>query len=221
MRPKPRPHGESASPAGQGTDKWLLVGLAGAGLAVLVAATAIGFAVAFGGSGSADAAAALDAAGCTLTTKPALRGVHSVTTPTGTSKAWKTNPPTSGPHYKTPAIWGAYTQPLNLAQLVYNLEDGGIYILYGPSVPDATVAQLRSFYDDHPRGTILAPLPSLGDRIALGAWTRENAGDSTNGTAHLAKCTAFDRDAFAAFFHEFQFRGPQRFPADSLLPGHN
>lgn len=189
----------------------------------MLVAVAIGIAVAFGGGGggSADLAAALESAGCTLTTKPALPGEHSVTSPDGASPTWNTDPPTSGPHYEVPAIWGAYTEPVNTAQFVHNLEHGGIFILYGPKVPDATVAELRSFYDDHTRGTILAPFPSLGDQIALGAWTTESADQPEDGTAHLAKCTAFDQDAFSTFFDELQFRGPERFPADTLLPGHN
>ena len=142
-------------------------------------------------------------------------------TPTGTSPLWNTNPPTSGPHYEIPAVYGSYTAPLNLAQLVHNLEHGGIYILYGPGVPDATVAQLQSFYDNHTRGTILAPLPSLGNKIAHGAWTTKDANDPTNGTAHLAKCTSFDEKAFGTFFDDFQFQGPERFPPNTLLPGHN
>jgi uncharacterized protein DUF3105 len=221
MPPKPRPHGRSRPSAPhRGTDRKLLVILGATGLA-LVVAVAVGAVVAFGGSSSASAAAALDKAGCTLLEKPALRGVHSITTPTGTSPLWNTNPPTSGPHYEIPAVWGAYTQPVNMAQLVHNLEHGGIYILYGPKVPGSTVAQLRSFYDAHTRGTILAPLPSLGDEIALGAWTTKDANDPANGTAHLAKCTSFDQDAFAAFFDQLQFQGPERFPADTLLPGRN
>ena len=221
MPPKSRPHGKPRPPARHGgTDRKLLAILGAAGLA-LVVVVAVGAVVAFGGGGNANAAAALDKAGCTLLEKPALRGVHSITTPTGTSPLWNTSPPTSGPHYEIPAVWGAYTEPLNMAQLVHNLEHGGIYILYGPQVPDSTIAQLRSFYDDHTRGTILAPLPSLGDKIALGAWTTKDANDPTNGTAHLAKCTSFDQDAFAAFFDQFQFQGPERFPADTLLPGRN
>jgi hypothetical protein len=223
--PKPRPQRKQRQPAPRpGTDRRLLVGLAAAGLAALVAVGAgIAFAVGGGGNGngSADVAATLDAAGCTLVTKPALRGVHSITTPTGTSKLWNTNPPTSGPHYEIPAIWGAYTEPVSLAQLVHNLEHGGIYILYGPRVPETTVAQLRSFYESHTRGTVLAPLSTLGDRIALGAWTTKAASDPADGTAHLAKCATFDETAFVAFFDDFQFRGPERFPADTLLPGHN
>ena len=163
MPPKSRPHGKSRPPAPRGgTDRKLLVIFGATGLA-LVVAVAIGAVVAFGGS-STNAAAALDKAGCTLLEKPALRGVHSITTPTGTSPLWNTNPPTSGPHYEIPAVWGAYTEPLNMAQLVHNLEHGGIYILYGPQVPASTVAELRSFYNDHTRGTILAPLPSLGEQ---------------------------------------------------------
>jgi uncharacterized protein DUF3105 len=201
-------------------DKRLLAGIAAGGLVVL-ALLAVGALRAAGGGGGTDAAAALDAAGCTLTEKPALRGVHTITTPTGTSPLWDTSPPTSGPHYEIPVVWGSYTAPVNMAQLVHNLEHGGIYILYGPRVPRATVAQLTSFYEGHTRGTVLAPLPSLGDQIALGAWTTEKASDPTNGTAHLAKCTSFDEDAFAAFFDAFQFQGPERFPADTLLPGRN
>jgi hypothetical protein len=34
-------------------------------------------------------------------------------------------------------------------------------------------------------------------------------------------CGAFDEDAFAAFLDAYQFQGPERFPADQLLPGRN
>ncbi|HET8743865.1 MAG TPA: DUF3105 domain-containing protein, partial [Gaiella sp.] len=208
MPPKPRAQkkpGKPSAPSRQGADRRLLIGLGVAGLAVLVA-VAVGVVLASGGGSTANAAAALDSAGCTLIEKPALRGVHSITTPTGTSKVWNTDPPTSGPHYQIPAVWGAYTEPVNMAQLVHNLEHGGIYILYGPNVSDSTVAQLRSFYDGHTRGTILAPLPSLGDQIALGAWTTKSASDPADGTAHLAKCATYDETAFSAFFDQFQFR---------------
>lgn len=224
MPPKPRSRAASR-PSGprRGVDRRLLLGL-GVGGAAVLAAAAFGIAVAFGGGGgggTADVAGTFVAAGCTLTTKPAIPGDHTVTTPTGTSPKWNTSPPTSGPHYAVPAVWGEYTEPVNLAQLVHNLEHGGISILYGPRVPDSTVAELRSFYDDHTRGTVLAPQPSLGRTIALGAWTTRDAAHPADGLAHLARCTTFDQKAFAAFFRSFQFQGPERFPADTLLPGRN
>ena len=125
----------------------------------------------------------------------------------------------NGPHYQVPAIWGSYTDPLFPAQVVHNLEHGGIFIQYGPAVPKATLAQLQAFYNDHQNGTLLAPLPSLGAKIALGAWVTANASTPDVGVAHLAKCTRFDEKAFAAFFDNYQFQGPERFPASTLTPG--
>jgi len=220
MPPKPRPHGKPKPPgSSKGTDRRLLVIAAAAGVAVVVVA-GVALALANGGDdGPGDARAALEAAGCTLSATDALRGVHSITTPDGTSDEWNTDPPTSGPHYEVPVIWGTYTQPVNQAQLVHNLEHGGVAIQYGDEVPAATVAQLETFVQQNPRGTVLAPYPSLGNQIALGAWVTPDASKPEEGTAYLAKCTAFDQDAFDAFLDAYQFQGPERFPPDSLLPG--
>ena len=136
-------------------------------------------------------------------------------TPSGTSPKWNTDPPTSGPHYGIPAIFGIYEEELEIARVVHNLEHGGIYILYGKDVPDTTVNELRSFYDDHKTGTIMAPLDRLGDKFALGAWVVD--GDTDNG--FLAKCTSFDKDAVSTFFRSLQFRGPERFDPSQLQPG--
>jgi uncharacterized protein DUF3105 len=221
--PKPRPHGKSRpKPPGQshGMDRRLLAILAAAGVAVVVV-VAIALAVGLGGGDGpkGDARPALEAAGCTLTTVAALRGVHSITTPDGTSDEWNTDPPTSGPHYEVPVIWGTYTEPVNQAQLVHNLEHGGVAIQYGDEVSQETIDQLESFVQDNPRGTVLAPYPKLGDQIALGAWVTESANEPEKGTAYLAKCPAFDEVAFQAFLDAYQFQGPERFPADQLLPG--
>ena len=77
---------------------------------------------------------------------------------------------------------------------MHNLEHGGIFIQYGKDVPQATVDQLKSFYDEHQNGTLLAPLPSLGSKIALGAWTTKSASKPDDGTAYLAKCTDVRRE---------------------------
>ena len=53
----------------------------------------------------------------------------------------------------------SYTDPVNQAQLVHNLEHGGVAIQYGSDVPAATVQQLKAFVQDHPRGTVVAPYP--------------------------------------------------------------
>ena len=195
------------------------------GVAVLaIAAVALAFTLG-GGGRTGDARAALEAAGCTLTVKPAVPNVSDHTdfpNPDARSPKWNTDPPTSGPHYGFnpngtlgTVIWGAYDQEVELARLVHNLEHGGVYILYGKDVPDATVQQLRAFYDDHKTGTVLAPLNRLGDTFALGAWVVD--GDTHNG--FLAKCTTFDEGAASTFFRSLQFRGPERFDPSQLQPG--
>lgn len=231
MPPTPRPQGPKKKPnvkvpsppnsggTSSGMSRGMLIGLGALGL-VIVAAVAGYFVFAGGSSASADPTKLLESAGCTVqSVKSEKSNDHSILTPTGTSKKWNTNPPTSGPHFATPVVWGSYTEPVNLGQLVHNLEHGGIYILYGPKVPEATVVQLRTFYDGHRDATVLAPLPSLGDKIALGAWTTKSASQPDNGTAYLAKCTTFDDAAFAAFFKSYQGKGPERFPMVSLAPG--
>jgi hypothetical protein len=215
MPPKPRT--PSRRPTTTGRDRSQLLWIVG-GVALLVVGLLVWLLVGRGGGTTAaagDARTALEAAGCTLDVGVADQGVHSISTPDGTSDTWKTDPPTSGAHYQTPVIWGAYTDPVNMAQLVHNLEHGGIFILYGDEVSDATVAELTSFYGTRQNGTVLAPYDKLGDQIALGAWV----GTSDDAKTYLAKCSSFDQAAFDAFFDAFQFKGPERFPSSSLLPG--
>ena len=120
----------------------------------------------------------LEAAGCSFKSVKALEGVHSIQQPGGTSDKWNTDPPTTGPHYGIAAIFGIYEDELEIARVVHNLEHGGIFILYGEDVPDATVDELRAFYDDHKTGTIMAPLDRLGDEFALGAWVVDGEVDN-------------------------------------------
>jgi hypothetical protein len=192
------------------------VAIAGVVLGFVVVAALLGL---VGGGGGTDEAALrtkLEAAGCTFKSVKALEASHSITEPGGTSDRWNTDPPTNGPHYGIAGIFGIYEDELESARVVHNLEHGGVFILYGDDVPDATVDELRAFYDDHKIGTIMAPLDRLGDEFALGAWVVD--GDTDNG--FLAKCTDFDDDATSSFFSALQFRGPERFDPADLRPGH-
>jgi hypothetical protein len=192
--------------------------LAGGALAALAAVAVVFALVGTGGDRPSEESvqASLEAAGCTLQVVPAQPAEHSVVEPGGVSAKWNTNPPTTGPHYATAAIFGEYPEPLEQARVVHNLEHGGIFIQYGEDVSPAVVDQLRAFYNDHEVGTIMAPLPRLGDQFALGAWVAE--GEEANG--YLAKCSAFDEAAVSAFFEAFQFLGPERFDPSQLQPGH-
>ena len=205
-----------------GRQRTVLYAVAASGLVAL--AVVIGVLLFAGGSEGGDSSvqAAMEAAGCTLETKQAAPNAsdHSdVADPTERPEGWNTDPPSSGPHYGETAVYGAYDEPLEQARVVHNLEHGAVAIQYGPDVSEATVAEVRAFYDEDPRGLLLGPYEPLGDEIALTAWTDDSPTGGDRGEGHLAKCTEFDQEAFQAFLDAYRFKGPERFPADSMLPG--
>jgi hypothetical protein len=185
----------------------------------LVAILAIVGVVALLGIGGGDASAAdvradLRDAGCTMKVVKAVPNLsnHSdFPDPEARSPKWNTDPPTTGPHYGQTLQYNLYTEPIDIARLVHNLEHGGAYVLYGNKVPQATVSQLQQFYAEHETGTILAPYARLGKQIALGAWVLPGLPEASSdrGSGVLAKCSKFDEAAFSSFFDAFQFKGPE------------
>jgi hypothetical protein len=148
---------------------------------------------------------ALAAAGCRLETAPSQGREHVTSLPVGFH--YNTFPPTSGPHAPTPAIWGAYASPVPELALVHNLEHGGIVVQYGSRVPRSTVVRILDWYHGSPDATVVAPLPKLGGKIALTAWT------------HLATCTRFQSESYDSFRDAYRFRGPEQLPLSALVPG--
>ena len=185
--------------------------LAGLGAGAIVVVAILVVVLTRGGGGSKPKPAlltvnqALRAVGCIYANYPS-EGQRHVTSLTA-KVHYKTFPPTSGTHYSSPAIWNRYTEPVSLVQEVHNLEHGGVIVQYGDKVPQATVNKLTAFYDSSPNAMLLAPLPKLGNKIALTAWQ------------HLATCTRFDENAYAAFRDAFRGKGPERFPVSALTPG--
>jgi hypothetical protein len=211
--PRPRQQGprrrESRPSAGRSLTLDRRTLLAAGGVAVVVVAIVLAVTLTGGGGGGSSSATAaskdLAAAGCTYDSFASEGRGH--VSDINAKITYKTFPPTSGTHYDTPAVWNRYSDPLVLAQEVHNLEHGGVIVQYGDKVPQATVDQIVSFYDASPNAMLLAPLPRLGNKIALTAWT------------HLATCTRFDEKAFSSFRDAFRGKGPERFPVDMLKPG--
>ena len=175
----------------------------GVGAAIAVVAVVIALVTVLGGG--EDASAALTAAGCTDQTF-AAQGREHVTAP---KEGFEYNsfPPTSGPHHPQWALFNIYDRPVQQIRLIHDLEHGGVVVQYGDEVPQGTADQIRQWYLDDPTAKIVAPLPALGDKVALTAWT------------HLSLCPGFDEAAFNQFFDAYAFQGPERFPADRLQPG--
>ena len=222
--PRPKAPAQRRAPIDPGSEskqRLILYVFAGSGVVALL--VVVGMMVFGGGGDSTKVVDTMKTAGCTLESFKALAGAHSVATPDGTSKAWNTFPPTSGPHNGVAAVYGFYDEPLNQAQAVHNLEHGATVIQYGSSVPEAEVAKLREFYNESPNGVLVAKLPALKNKIVLQAWTtpdpKPGQTSSDPGRSYLAKCTRFDEAAFKAFRDAYRGKGPERFPVDSLTPG--
>jgi hypothetical protein len=229
--PKQRhaPH-KGLDPARQRT---IIYGVAAAGLVGL----AVVVIVLFAGGGNSKAgnpnavAAAMRAAGCTLTTSKASPSAQHITDFSQTV-TYSTYPPTSGRHYYLPAIWNNYSQVVDPRRAVHNEEHGGIDIWVGPKVSAAERQQISDFYYESPDGILVTPIENTaqgvkypahappGSKIYLTAWTVEiKNGNITNGKNIVAACPRFDEKAFAVFRDEFRGKGPERYPVSSLTPG--
>jgi hypothetical protein len=216
----PQRRSTPTDPAAAAQRRRLLL-LVGAG-ALVVAIAVFGF-VLLGGGGGVDERQAIEDAGGTLQSFPALPNApdHSDVPTLITKPKWNSNPPTSGPHYVEPAVWDFYDSPVPLVRTVHNLEHGGVVIHYGPQVPRAEVDKLRAFYLDDPNGLVVAPLASNKDKITLSAWTVPDdlVGSADRGRGWLATLPRFDEDAFSAFLEEHRFKGPERLDPAALTPG--
>jgi hypothetical protein len=214
-RRPPAPRTRSTPRDKEARRRTILYAAAGSGAVALVAAATL-LASAGGGGVSADPTAALEKAGCTYKVVRAAKAGEHVNN-LNAKPSWNTFPPSSGPHYPVPAVWGFYTEPVPLIRAVHNLEHGGIEIEWGNKVPKAEIDKVARFYNQSPNAMLSFPLPRLGNKIALVAWTQKPR--EVNGQGRVAECTHFDQPAFKAFRDAFRGFGPERFPIDQLRPG--
>jgi Protein of unknown function (DUF3105) len=217
----PQRRSTSSRPVAADGQRRKLYMIGGSGAVVLVAILAIVFLT--GGGGDDDERATLEAAGFTLQSFPALpnKSDHSDVPTLETKPKWNSSPPTSGPHYGVPAVWGSYDEQVPLVQSVHNLEHGGVVIHYGPDVPSAEVDKIREWYSMDPNGLIISPLSSNKNKITLSAWTAPGASSGTRdrGRGWLATGTKFNKDAFDAFVEAHRYKGPERLLPEQLAPG--
>jgi hypothetical protein len=187
----------------------ILYAIAGSGVVALIVVIAL--VVAGGGNGNAKAAAnALTAAGCQYKHYPALpRTPHYQTLNPSPPPSWNSFPPTSGRHYVQWVLWGDYTEPVPLIKEVHNLEHGGVIIQYGNKVPKSDITQINDLWQKDPNAMLIAPLPTLGNKIALTSW------------GQWAECTQFNQNAFKKFISAFRYHAPESgvFPKSALQPG--
>ena len=121
--------------------------------------------------------------------------------PEGTRIAYRTDPPTSGPHYDKVAEPRFYEQPVNPGYLVHNLEHGHVIIYYDPErTPEAALDYVRTLTRRY-RGVwdaVLAVPRSLENEVLiLTAWQ------------HMLRLETFDPAKVDAFVDAYRGRGPE------------
>lgn len=96
-----------------------------------------------------------------------------------------TEPPTSGDHASSPLPWRIYDSEVPDGVVIHNLEHGGIYISYNPSLPKEEVEKIKKlFFQPYsresfkPNKVILAPRASNESPIVMSSWTRSLEFDS-------------------------------------------
>lgn len=113
---------------------------------------------------------------------------------------YRTDPPTSGPHYGIPAQPGFYDAPVAPETLVHNLEHGQIVIWYDPDANDLIKRQIESLVGQEPTATVASPYEGLtGEEpdLVLTAW-RASQG-----------CELPSQEAVDDFRRRFQGRAPE------------
>jgi Protein of unknown function (DUF3105) len=205
--PKQRTSAPARGAEADARSRLILYGIAGAGLLGLVIVVLV-VVLAGGGTSAASAATTLRDAGCKYRkVKELPRSPHYQTLTPKTPPKWDSFPPTSGRHYVSPLVFGQYDQPVLEIQAVHNLEHGAVIVQYGDKVSARTADKITAWYREDPNAVVVAPLPKLGDKIALTAWTK------------WAECSKFDEKAFNAFRKAFRYKAPEKFPPDLLKPG--
>ena len=175
---------------------------------------ALASAIATLAAGGTDAVAM--ARSCTVRIYPGIPPHH--TKNLNLKPRYNSFPPTSGIHFDRTAKWNIYTSPIPQIALVHNLEHGGVVVQYGNKVPRATVGKIAAWYDKNSNGLIVAPLPTLGDKIALTAWNEPPySGPPVNaGHGYVETCTTFDESTYTSFITEHRYKGGERFPKSLL-----
>lgn len=213
-------------------NRTLLFGMAGSGVGLLIVVVA--FIALSGGKGSGTnglsdgkVAPLMKTAGCTFKTVNAYvpKGQSTHVNSLTQKLPWNTDPPSNGQHYPAWAVWGFYTEAINPRQVVHNEEHGGVISWWGTKVSQATVTQLREFYNEKPTGSFGTPYANLGSKVAITAWTGDPAKYQVNnyfGQGHVGVCPTYNaavKAAFEAFRDAYRGRGPEGVPLSSDKPG--
>jgi hypothetical protein len=208
----PQAYKAEASPR---RNQLIVIGIA---VVIVLALAAVGIGFIMSGGDDSSASGPTQTGDCTTETFDAQEAAHVEELPA--DYEYNSIPATSGLHSPVTAIWNLYDQPVPQINYVHNLEHGGMIVQYGSDASAEDIASLASWYQQDPRGLIVAPIaeeleeedPTLAGQIVVTSWT------------HMMRCGSFDEEALADFSDDFrgpQGDAPEKFQLDQLQQGAN
>ena len=128
-------------------------------------------------------------------------------------KPYNSNPPSSGAHFGQPANWGVYEYEVDDKIFIHNLEHGGVWIAYGPTVPPKAIEDLKEVVNEFGGSKIvMAPRSANDTDVALAVWRRVLKFNLAEGVLSDEQ-----KNQIRAFYRAFKNRGPEFVP--DTMPG--
>lgn len=113
---------------------------------------------------------------------------------------YNSNPPSSGPHWPSPAKNGVHDEVIADETLIHNLEHGYVWIAYKGDVGDEVRSELKKIVEDDDWKVVLVPRDKNETKIALVAWGR------------VLSMEEPDSEKVKAFIKTYRNRGPEKTP---------
>lgn len=121
---------------------------------------------------------------------------------------YTSNPPTSGGHFAQSANWGLYDYEVNDKIFLHNLEHGGIWIAYRPTISAGVFEDLKTIVEEFGRRKfVMAPRSANDADVAIMAWMRVLKFDLAGG-----ELTEEQKDILKRFYRAYKDRGPESVP---------
>lgn len=117
-----------------------------------------------------------------------------------TGSGYISEPPSSGPHWPTPAKNGVYDNQLPDEQIIHSMEHGYVWISYKPDAPDEVKNKLKEIVKDDDWKVVLEPRDKNQTMIALAAWGR------------VLTLEQLDEGKVKDFIRTYRNRGPEKTP---------
>lgn len=117
-----------------------------------------------------------------------------------TGSGYNSNPPSSGPHWPSPAKDGVYDKELADETAIHNLEHGYVWISYRPDIGEEALSKLKTIVEKDDWKMLLTLREKNDSLIALVAWDR------------VLKLENFDEEKIKDFIDAYRNRGPEKTP---------